>query len=131
MQDGDASWRGQRTHVSSGDRRDIRPPRATDLENEIEAGLVEHLVGQARGGLTGLLIGTLTVAAVLVVLWDAAPRSLLLVWLASIGLLTLPAFVLVWSFRDARGESGRIASWRWALGIAYGLAGAGWGLAAI
>jgi signal transduction histidine kinase len=131
MEDGDASGRGEPTRPSPAGRRDAPPSRATGLEQEIEAGLVEHLVRQARGGLTGLLIGTLTVAAVVVVLWNAAPRSLLLVWLASIGLLTLPAIVLVWRFTDPRAESERIAAWRWALGVAYGLAGAGWGMAAI
>jgi signal transduction histidine kinase len=104
-------------------------PSAHRLEREIEAELVTHLVRQARRGLTGFGIGALTVAAVLVVLWDAAPRGLLLGWTAAIGLLTLPAVVLVLRFPDAPGAA--IASWRRGLGVAYGLAGAGWGLAAI
>jgi len=109
------------------------PPgcRRDELEQKIETELVKHLVRQARGGLTGFAIGTATVAAVLIVLWNAAPRSLLLTWLISIGLLTLPAFVLVWRFTDGPDAVENIASWRRALGVAYGLAGAGWGAAAI
>ncbi len=109
------------------------PPgcRRDELEQKIETELVKHLVRQARGGLTGFAIGTATVAAVLIVLWNAAPRSLLLTWLISIGLLTLPAFVLVWRFTDGPDAVENIASWRRALAVAYGLAGAGWGAAAI
>src|SRR5213593_3334793 len=124
----DAHGQGDRASVPPG-RRQV--PRTTELEQKIEAELVKHLVRQARGGLTGFAIGTVTVAAVLVVLWNAAPRSLLLIWLISIGLLSLPAFVLVWRFTDAPDAAEDIASWRRALGVAYGLAGAGWGAAAI
>src|SRR5262245_26945700 len=60
----------------------VIPMRPRD-EEKIEAGLVEHLVVQARGGLTGFLIGTMTVVAVVVVLWDAAPRTVLFAWVAS------------------------------------------------
>src|SRR5262249_4406481 len=52
-------------------------------------------------------------------------------WLLSIGLLTLPAFVVVWRFTRVPLVSGTIASRRRALAVAYGLAGAGWGVAAI
>ena len=124
-------WQTDRASAPPGRGPDERAPRATELEEEIETELVKQLVRQARGGLTGLSIGTLTVAAVVLVLWNVAPRGLLLVWLVSIGLLTLPAFVLVWRFTDAPDGSGKIAAWRRALGVAYGLAGAGWGAAAI
>src|SRR5207249_4668726 len=63
------------------------------------------------------------------VLWHAAPRGLVLSWVASIGLLSLPAFLVVWRLRHAPRVAGEIASrWR-SLAIAYGLAGAGWGMA--
>ena len=103
-------------------------PHDRGFEQEIEAELVTHLVRQAP---IGFVVGTLTVVAVVFVLWNAAPRNLLLLWLVSIGLLTLPAFVVVWRFTRAPRVSGKIASWRIALAVAYGLAGAGWGAAAI
>ncbi len=121
--------------LHASDRTSRSPVRPRDgqasLEQAIEAELVKHLVRQARGGLTGFAIGTLTVAAVIGVLWNAAPRSLLLFWLLSMGLLTLPAFVLVLRFTDGPDAARDIAWWRRALGVAYGLSGAGWGLAAI
>ncbi len=104
---------------------DVRPP---EFEQEIETELVKYLVRQAP---TGFVTGTLTVAAVVFVLWNAAPRDLLLLWVVSLGLLTLPAFVVVWRFTRAPHVSGEIASWRRALAVAYGLAGAGWGAASI
>src|SRR2546426_6883380 len=87
-----ARWQRDRASVPPGRRQAEQAPRATELEQKVETELVRHLVRQARGGLTGFAIGTLTVAAVVVMLWNAAPRSLLLIWLISIGLLTLPAF---------------------------------------
>jgi len=95
---------------------------------EIEAELAEYLVRQAP---TGFVLGTLAVGAVLVVLWQAAPPSLLFAWLVSIGLLTLPAVVVVRRFTHTPDVSERIDTWRRALTIVYGLAGAGWGAAAI
>ncbi len=100
--------------------------RAAELEQEIDTELVKHLIGQAA---TGFVTGTLTVAAVVFVLWSAAPRSVLLAWLALIGLLSLPAFLVVWRFRRSSDTSRNIATWRRALTVAYGLAGAGWGAA--
>ena len=102
--------------------------RAPELEQKIEAELVRQLVRQAP---SGFAIGTLTVAAVVLVLWNAAPRSLLLVWLLSIGLLTLPAFIAVWRFTRDPDVAENMASWRKALAVAYGLAGAGWGIGSI
>jgi len=131
LQSLDARWQRDRASVPPGRLQDEQVSRTTELDQKIETELVKLLVRQARGGLTGFAIGTMTVAAVLVVLWNAAPRSLLLIWLISIGLLTLPAFVLVWRFTDAPDAAEDIASWRRALGVAYGLAGAGWGAAAI
>ena len=101
---------------------------SAELEHEIETELVEHLVRQAP---TGFVIGTLSISVVLLVLWNAAPRSLLLGWLATIALLSLPALVVVWRFRRTSQHVSDIAPWRRALALAYGLAGAGWGAAAI
>src|SRR5262245_1159777 len=113
---------------SRGSRLDAREqvPHVADLEQAIERELVEHLVRQTP---TGFVTGILTVTAVVLVLWNAAPRSLLLVWLATIGLLSLPAVVIVWRFKRAPDTSRAIASWRRALAVGYGLAGAGWGAA--
>src|SRR5262249_13699608 len=47
------------------------------------------------------------------------------------GLLSLPAFLVVWRFRRAPPAPGEVASRRRALAVAYGLAGAGWGSASI
>ena len=102
--------------------------RAREFKQEIETELVKYLVRQAP---LGFVTGTLTVAAVVFVLWNAAPRNLLLLWLVSIGLLTIPAFVVVLRFTRAPHISEKIASWQRALAIAYGLAGAGWGAASI
>jgi len=117
-------WTGVLARSLHGDSR-ARNRRS--LPEGIETELVEYLVRQAP---TGFVIGTLTVAAVVLVLWNAAPRRLLLVWLAWVGLLSLPAFVVVWRFpRAPRPENA--ASWRRALAVAYGLAGAGWGAASV
>ncbi len=120
--------RGDRTSVPPGHRPEEPGPRAAELAQAIETELVTYLVRQAP---TGFVTGLLTVAAVVLVLWNAAPRSILLAWLVSIGLLTLPAFVLVSRFRRAPHAPRRIASWRRALAVAYGVAGAGWGAASI
>ena len=124
----DALGREEHASVPPGHRHGGQESRGTALEPEIETELVKHLVGQAP---TGFVTGTLTVAAVLLVLWNAAPRDLLLVWLISLGLLSLPAFVVVWRFPRTPLVPGKIASWRRALAVAYGLAGVGWGAAAI
>jgi signal transduction histidine kinase len=109
-------------------RRPAEPTRAGQREAEIEAELVQHLVRQAP---TGFAIGTLTVAAIVLVLWSAAPRSLLLVWLVSMGLLSFPAFVVVWRYMRAEPVAARMPSWRRALAVVYGLAGTGWGVASV
>src|SRR5262249_32608246 len=102
--------------------------RTTELEEAIEAELVEHLLGQAG---TGFVIGAVTVAASVLVLWNAAPLGALLAWLASMGLLSLPAFLVVSRLRRTPPRPGKTVSRRQSLAIAYGLAGAGWGTAAI
>ena len=102
--------------------------RAAELDREVETELAVHLVRQAP---TGFVTGSLTVAAVLFVLWEAAPRGPLLVWLAAMGLLTAPALFVVWRFRRTPRVSGDIAWWRRALAVGYGLAGAGWGSASL
>src|SRR5262249_6191721 len=114
----------------SGDAPE-RPAPAMGLAPKVEDELVRHLVRQARSGLTGFLIGTLTVATVIVVLWNAAPHDLLLLWVIAIGVLTLPAVVVVSRFAGEHHTAKSLAPWRWALGVAYGLAGAGWGAAAM
>jgi signal transduction histidine kinase len=105
-----------------------QPARPTPPAQEIEAELVGHLIGQAP---TGFATGTLTALAVLLVLWNAAPRGVLLFWLIALVVLSLPAFVVVWRFGRAADRVERVASWRRALAVAYGLAGIGWGAAAI
>ena len=98
--------------------------RNVHLDEELEGERVRHLVRQAP---TGFMTGTLMVAAVVVVLWNEAPRNLLLLWVGVIGLLSLPAFVAVWRFTSGARHPRMVASWRRALIIVYGLAGAGWG----
>src|SRR5262249_57289683 len=50
---------------------------------------------------------------------------------ASMGLLSLPAFLVVSRLRRAPRVPGETASRRRSLAIAYGLAGVGWGMSAI
>jgi len=118
----------QQPHVASGQSRGEHPARPAAPEQEIEAELVGHLVAQAP---TGFVTGTLTALAVLLVLWNAAPRGLLLLWLVALIVLSVPALVVVWRFGHAASRVERVASWRRTLALAYGLAGAGWGAAAI
>src|SRR5262245_22479069 len=115
-----------RVKVPPRRRPDDPLPRASERQHEIEAELVQQLVRQAP---TGFAIGTLTVAGVSLVLWSAAPRDLLLVWLLSMGLLTLPAFFVVWRFTRTPHVAESLASWRRALTVAFGLAGTGWATA--
>src|SRR5689334_6901584 len=77
----------QHAHVPSQQPRSEQPARAAAHEQEIEAELVGHLVGQAP---TGFVTGMLTALAVLLVLRNAAPRGILLLWLIMLGLLSLP-----------------------------------------
>jgi signal transduction histidine kinase len=111
--------------------RHIRPLRgrsASAAGPEIEAELVKYLVRQAP---IGFRLGTLAIAAVVVVLWNAAPRGLLLAWLGLIGLLSLPALLVVRQFRRAPDIAERLGWWRRALSVAYGLAGLSWGALAL
>src|ERR1051326_8421263 len=98
-----------RTSMPPGRRPEEPAPRTAKLEQEIETELVKHLVRQAP---IGFAIGTLTVAVIVLVLWNAAPRTVLLAWLASMGFLSLPSFVVVWRFMRAAPASGEMASWR-------------------
>jgi signal transduction histidine kinase len=102
--------------------------RPTELDREIESELVQHLVRQAP---TGFATGILTIAAVMLVLWQAAPRRALLTWLVAMALLTAPAFVFAWRFRRLPQVPVEIAPWRRALAVCYGLAGLGWSSASI
>jgi signal transduction histidine kinase len=105
-----------------------RSPRHADLERTVDTELVTHLVRQAP---VGFLVGVLTAAAVVLVLWNAAPRSALLGWLAVLGVVTTPATIVVWRFTRATGVAARVAHWRRALALAYGCAGIGWGAASL
>src|SRR5436190_21596176 len=97
-------------------------------EQEVDAELVRQLVRQAP---TGFALGTVIVAAIVLVLWNAAPRSALVLWFLAIGLLSLPAFIVVWRFGRAPQPAERMKSWQRALTVAYGLAGVGWGVSAV
>src|SRR5262245_29469557 len=76
---GGVSMRALDRTRSRGSGLDVREqvPHVADLEQAIERELVEHLVRQTP---TGFVTGILTVAAVVLVLWNAAPRNLLLLW---------------------------------------------------
>jgi signal transduction histidine kinase len=104
------------------------PAAAQPFEPEVETELVRHLVRQAP---TGFAIGTLTAAAVVFVLWNTAPPTFLVGWLAALAFLTLPVLSVVWRFNRARHVAENIVFWRRALGVTYALAGAGWGAASI
>jgi signal transduction histidine kinase len=132
--------RGYESRVSGNEREQTRrnddgtagpPPHAppsVDIGSEIDAQRVAYLVRQAP---TGFFLGALAIAAIIIVLWDAAPRRLLLAWFVASGLLSLPAMVVVWRFGRAQDVSERLASWRRALIVSYALAGAGWGAAGV
>ena len=98
------------------------------LDRQIEAELVQQIFRQAP---TGFATGTLTVAAVLLVLWKAAPSTALLAWLAGMALFTAPAFGVVSRWRRLRQVPAEVSRWRRSLAVGYGLAGAGWGSASI
>ncbi len=99
-----------------------------DVGAQIEAELIGHVVRLAP---VGFAIGILAVAAIAIVLWNETPDELLFLWLLTMGLLTLPAGFVVWRYRRATDVVDAPTWWHRALTIAYGLAGAGWGTAAI
>lgn len=99
-----------------------------DVGAQIEAELIGHVVRQAP---IGFAIGITAVVVIAIVLWSGTPGGLLLLWLAVIGVLTLPAGFLVWRYRRAPDVADAPVWWHRALTVAYGLAGAGWGMAAI
>jgi signal transduction histidine kinase len=123
---GDRPVRARRTDEGGGSSRSTSS-RTSDVGPEIATELADYLVRQAP---TGFVLGTLAIAAVLVVLWSAAPRALLVGWVVAIALLSFPAMAVTWRFARARTVTDRIAFWERALIVAYGLAGAGWGAAA-
>ena len=118
--------RGAPTAGDGADAAAAAPPDG--IGSQIEAELVRYVVRQAP---IGFAIGTVAVASIVLVLWNAAPRGPLLVWLLAIGVSTLPVGVLVWRFARASDVASAIGWWRWSLTGAYGLAGVGWGVAAI
>src|SRR5438046_10394428 len=84
----DALGREEHASVPPGHRHGEQESRGRALEPEIETELVKHLVGQAP---TGFVTGTLTAAAVLLGLWNAAHRDLLMAWLSAHGRRCCPA----------------------------------------
>jgi hypothetical protein len=103
-------------------------PRADAIEHAIDVERVRHLVRQAP---TGIVTGILTFVAIVAVLWNEAPREWLLVWSLMLGALSIPTFVVPRRIERATDLPERIAYWRRALIVVYGLAGAGWGTAAL
>ncbi len=114
---------------TGGDGADAAAAASSDgIGSQIEAELIRYVVRQAP---IGFAIGTVAVAAIVFVLWNAVPGWPLFLWLVTIGVLTLPASTLVWRFARASDVASTIGWWRWSLTLAYGLAGVGWGVAAI
>jgi signal transduction histidine kinase len=96
------------------------------IEHAIDVELVRYLVRQAP---TGFIAGVCTFAAAVLVLWNEAPHGWLFAWAVTLALLSLPAFVAVRGFTRVTDVTERIATWRRALIVAYGLSGFGWGVA--
>src|SRR5688572_3531233 len=93
----------------------------------IRTELARYVVRQAP---TGFAIGVVAVALITLVLWNAAPHGALVLWLATISVLTLPSSLIVRRFGRCPDPSERIRTWERLLTAAYGLAGMGWGAAA-
>ncbi len=113
-----------RPHLS--DSPDV--PHVQDRTWQIEAEQVQLLYRHAP---TGFLVGGLTTAIVLFVLWEVVALSRLIAWLVIMGVVTLPVFVIVWKFSRAKPTPDQIRPWRTLFIIGYGLAGCGWGAAAL
>ena len=105
-----------------------RAERSGGVRPRIQAELAKHLLRQAP---IGFALGTVAVAAVAIVLWNAIAWPRLLAWVLSIGVLTVPAVVVVWRFARTPDVTDRLATCERALIVAYGLTGAGWGAAAL
>ena len=103
------------------------PAGGSRFDLAIRTELARHLVRQAP---TGFAVGVVAVALVTLVLWNAAPHGAVVLWLAIIGVLTLPAPLIVRAFGRSPDPSSQIRTWERLLTAAYGLAGAGWGAAA-
>jgi signal transduction histidine kinase/CheY-like chemotaxis protein len=114
--------------VAASEHPDADATSPDSVGAQIEAELIGFVVRQAP---TGFAIGTVAVAAIAIVLWNAAPRGPLVAWVLTIGGLTLPACFVVWRYARASDVTDGTAWWHWALTVAYGLAGTGWGVAAI
>jgi signal transduction histidine kinase len=99
----------------------------TRFDLAIRTELARYLVLQAP---TGFAVGVVAVALVTLVLWNAAPHGAAVLWLAIIGVLTLPAPFIVRAFGRSPDPSSRIGTWERLLTLAYGLAGVGWGATA-
>ena len=113
---------------SSGGRSDEPGPEVSSrFDLVIRTELARYLVSQAP---TGFVVGVVAVTLVALVLWNAAPHGAVVLWLAIIGVITLPAPLIVLAFGRNPDPSVRIRTWERLLTLAYGLAGAGWGAAA-
>src|SRR5688572_19915257 len=71
------------------------PASSPDVDAQIEAELIGFVVREAR---VGFAIGFFAVAGVAIVLWQGTPTGLLLLWLLTIAMLTLPACYVVWRY---------------------------------
>src|SRR5262245_42739351 len=109
-------------------RRSEESGRDTRFDLAIQTELTRYLVRQAP---TGFAVGVVAVALVTFVLWSAAPQGALLLWIAIMGAFTLPAPLIVRAFNQSPDPSARIRTWERLLTAVYGLAGAGWGSAAL
>jgi signal transduction histidine kinase/ActR/RegA family two-component response regulator len=107
---------------------DANPAPDGAVRSQIDAELVGYVVRQAP---IGFAIGTIAVGGVAVVLWNAVPRGALLAWVLAMAALTLPAVLVVWRAHRETDVSAAVDGWRRALTVAYGLAGAGWGVGAM
>lgn len=95
---------------------------------DLSAALVDQLFSQSHSALYGALISTFLLTAVL---WNSAPRSLLVAWAVVMVSLYAGRHVLVTAYR-MRSPSGRVAI-RWGNWFAFfsTLAGLLWGAAAV
>src|SRR5258708_30286920 len=95
-------------------KRHYEVPPLVDLSAErvraqlVEAERVKLLATHAP---TGFIIGVLTVGVMSFVLWTVVPFWLLLLWIALMGVLTLPVFVMIWRFHRVTPAPEQIRKW--------------------
>jgi hypothetical protein len=83
------------TDLPSGLSESQPAPGLAERALRVEAEQVKLLYAQA---FTGFVVGTLTVAVVVFILWNAVDLRWLLAWVAFMGVVTLPVFVVVCRF---------------------------------